>query len=57
MKNGHLEIILQTDNGKVKYVFKNPELLTEFEKLIYEKMICLEGYKKLRLQDVIKIRG
>jgi len=57
MKNGHLEIILQTKNGKIKYVFKNPDLITEFEKIIYDEMIKLEGSRKLRLQDVAKIKG
>jgi hypothetical protein len=57
MDTGHLEIILQTNNGKIKYVFKNPELLTDFEKIIYDEMIKLEGNRKLRLQDVTKIKG
>ncbi len=57
MSDGHLEIILQTKNNKVKYVFKNDKLITEFEKIIFDEMIKLEGVKKLRLQDVAKIRG
>jgi hypothetical protein len=57
MKNGHLEIILQTNNSKVKYVFKNKGLKEYFEKIIFDEMIKLEGSKKLRLQDVAKIKG
>lgn len=57
MSGGHLEIIFKTNNSQVKYVFKDEELREYFEKLIYDKMIDLEGYKRLRLQDVVKVRG
>jgi hypothetical protein len=57
VSGGHLEIIFKTNNSQVKYVFKDEELREYFEKLIYDKMIDLEGYKRLRLQDVVKVRG
>jgi hypothetical protein len=56
----NLEIIIQSKgktNKKVKYVFRNPDLFYDFDNLINAKMIELEGKKKLRLRDAIKIKG
>lgn len=56
MDNGHLEITLVTGDKKVKYVFSNPNLYGVFDNLIWLEMIKLEGEKKIRLQEVSKIR-
>jgi hypothetical protein len=59
-----LEIILRTNQNKLTYIIKNdkltednPNIIFEIERKIYDEILNLESKNKIKLTDVIKIKG